>query len=120
MHHIPYFAAPGATITAMPNAPWTAGQAITLNCSVNFMDGHQNLNSPVITYLWTKNNGTGSMNVGMNSRTYFFHLNLSNAATYTCQAMVVNSSVISDRVLQGEIRIETQGYNNIMIISTVH
>jgi hypothetical protein len=100
MHSYSYFAAPGASITAMPNANWTAGQSITLTCSVDDTSGFQD--NP--TYQWTKNNGSGSgqMIIGTNSSTFTFHLSLSNAANYTCRVNSISQI--------GQIRIGIQGY----------
>ena len=70
------------------------GQYGTLTCDVS---GADNLN-PVITYQWTRSNGTILTPVGTNSDTLtFFNAKLSDAGEYTC-TIIVSSLLLSNPV----------------------
>ena len=73
----------------------TAGQNYQLTCSGS---GAENLN-PTITYRWTKNNGSGQIQVGANSSTLSFTpLRLSDAASYVCE-VTISSSYLSGNIV---------------------
>ena len=88
-------AAPSITVmvTANLNAPLMVGQTgYTLTCDVS---GADNL-TPMITYKWTRNDGSTQIQVGTNSNTLTLSpLRLSNAGDYTCSA-TINSVLLNN------------------------
>ena len=77
------------------------GQPYTLVCSV--LSGLEGL-SAVVSYQWTKDNGTRS-HLGANSNTLSFpSLRLSDAGSYTCEIMVNSNHLLK----QATIRTATQ------------
>ena len=70
-----------------------AGQSYTLHCNVTGIEKF----SPILSYKWTKNNGTLT-NVGSNSNTLSFSpLRLSDAGQYICH-VTASSDVTNERV----------------------
>ena len=67
------------------------GQSHFLNCS---QSGAENI-EPFITYQWSKVNNDSKTVVGNMSILYFSHLNLSDAAKYTC-IVTVSSSYLNE------------------------
>ena len=91
-------------------ATQTAGQNYQLNCSIS---GAENLN-PTITYRWTKNSGSGQVQVGTSSSTLSFTpLQLSDAASYVCGVTVSSSYLTGDITAMGSLNISIQCELNI-------
>ena len=88
------FSAPSVSVQISDDgATQTAGQNYQLTCSVT---GAENIN-PMITYRWTKNNGTGQSQVGTNSNTLSFDpLRLSDAASYVCEVTISSTYLTGD------------------------
>ena len=73
------------------------GQPYTLVCSV--LSGLEGLNA-VLSYQWTKDNGTRS-HLGANSNTLSFpSLRLSDAGSYTCEIMVNSSRLLKQAIVR--------------------
>ena len=66
-------------------------QSHSLNCS---QSGAENID-PTITYEWSKDINGKETVVGNTSTLHFSHLNLSDAAKYTC-TVTVNSSYLNE------------------------
>ena len=59
--------------------------------------GAENLN-PSVTYRWTKNSGSGQIQVGTNSSILSFNpVRLSDAANYSCMVTII-SSYLTDSI----------------------
>ena len=87
----------------------TAGETYPLFCSVS---GAENLN-PVIMYQWIKNSGSGQIQVGTSSSTLSFTpLQLSDAASYVCEATIASSYLTGDivamSVISQNVRIQSE------------
>ena len=81
------------------------GQNYQLTCNVT---GAENFNS-VITYRWTKNDGSGQSQVGANSSTLSFTpLRLSDAGSYVCGATVSSSYLTSDITAMDSLNVRAQ------------
>ena len=89
-----------AAITANLNTPLMVGQTDnnTLTCGVT---GTGNLN-PMITYQWTRNDGT---TVGTNSNMFTpSSVSLSDAGVYTCRA-TVSSDLLSNSIVRSDSQV---------------
>ena len=87
-----------AMVTANLNTPLMVGQTNnTLTCDVS---GADNLNL-MITYQWTRNDGTTQTQVGTNSNTLILSpLQLSDAGDYSCRIVLtlLNNAVTAANV----------------------
>ena len=82
-------------VSANLNAPLMVGQTgNSLTCDVT---GADNLN-PMITYQWTRNDGSTQTPVGTNSDTLTFSpLRLSNAGDYNCN-VTISSTLLNSPI----------------------
>ena len=73
----------------------TAGGSYQLTCGVS---GTENLN-PTTTYRWSKNSGSGQIQVGTNFDTLSFTpLRLADAASYICEVTISSNYLTGDTV----------------------
>ena len=81
-------------VTANLNTPLMVGQTdYTLTCDIS---GADNLN-PIITYQWTRNDGTTRTQVGTNHNLTLSSLGFSNAGSYSCN-VTVNSNLLNNNI----------------------
>ena len=83
-------------VTANLNVPLMVGQTgYTLTCGVTRTDNYNLM--IIITYQWTRDNGSTSTQVGTNSTTlHFSPLQLSDAGNYSCS---VTSNLLTNPVI---------------------
>ena len=88
-------APPISAITPGPNLnmPLMAESDYTLTCDVS---GADNLN-PMITYQWTRYDGTTQTQVGSSRTLTLSSVGLSDAGNYTCRA-TINSALLRDSI----------------------
>ena len=102
---------PPITVMVTPNLnePLMVGQkGYTLTCDVS---GADNLN-PIITYLWTRDDGNTQILVGTSSNTLTLSpLRLSNAGDYTC------SVTVSSTLLNNDIMMSADNSQRVMVQS---
>ena len=81
----------------------TVGQTYTLICSV--LSGLEGLNA-VVSYQWTKDNGTRSQ-LGANSNTLSIpSLRLSDAGSYTCEISVNSNRLLKQATVRTTIQVK--------------
>jgi hypothetical protein len=74
------------------------GQSYTFACSV--LSGLEGLNAAVVSYQWTKDNGTRS-HLGANSNILSFpSLRLSDAGSYTCEIRANSSRLLKQATIK--------------------
>ena len=102
---ISLYAASSIMITTnLSNMPLVVGQTgIILTCKIAGAD----ILNPVITYQWTRNNGTTQTSVGTNSNTFSLPpLQLSDAGFYSCRvtSALLNNPVTANTsvIIQGK------------------
>ena len=90
------------------------GQPYTLVCSV--LSGLEGLNALVISYQWTKDNGTRS-HLGANSNTLSFpSLRLSDAGSYTCEIMVNSSHLLKQTIIRAATQVKVSSKCSLKIV----
>ena len=105
-----YFPAPTVSVQVTDSgATPTAGDYYQLTCSVS---GDENLNHTTTTYRWTKNSGSGQLQVGASSTLSFTPLRLSDAASYVCEVIISSSYLTRDIVAMNvnpwDVRIQSE------------
>ena len=100
--------APSLSVQITTNGALVLGQS-SRNSLVCDVSGAENLN-PTITYQWTKNNGTQVQLETTSETLSFFHLKLSDAGRYTCQATVRSSYLSRDITMMDsyDVRIQSE------------
>ena len=90
------------------------GQTYTLVCSV--LSGLEGLNA-VVSYQWTKDNGTGSQ-LGTHSNILSFpSLRLSDAGSYTCEINVSSSRLLKQAIIRTSIQVKVS--SKTIIVSNI-
>jgi hypothetical protein len=95
------------TAQIIPSGAPTLGQSYTVTCNVRVIDNI----CPLISYRWTKNNGTVTqLEPGTEPNTFSFSpLRLSDAGLYTCLATVRSFRTTNDVTITGTHKVKLQG-----------